>query len=77
MVFETSYSLSGTDPITVTLKAADSKGAEVDGFAVNAASRRVTASSKLGAGTYTVTVTATNSAGESKASFTLTVKHSR
>ena len=72
--YEASYSLSGSEPITVTMKATDDKGSEVSGFTLNTSSRRVTASSILSASTYKVTLTAKNSAGESSASFTLTVK---
>ncbi len=72
--YDVSYNLSGTEPITVTIKATDENGREVSGFTLNTVSRRITASSKLSAGTYKVTVTAKNSAGESSDSFTLSVK---
>jgi hypothetical protein len=75
MAFEAPYRLTGTGPITVTLRAINSNGAEVSDFTLNAAANKVTAPLyKLRAGTYNVTVTAKNSAGESSASFTLTVK---
>lgn len=71
--FQAEYSLTGTEPIAVTLKAATADGAEAKGFSVDAASKRVGAAPNLAPGDYSVTATAANSAGESTASFTLTV----
>jgi len=71
--FQTAYTLTGTEPITVTVAATNSRGTSVTGFTVNAASKTVSAPSSLTADMYTLTATAKNSAGESTASFTLEV----
>lgn len=60
MMFETSYSLSGTEPITIAMKAVNSKGNTIRTFKADADSRRVIAPSNLSPDTYTVTVTAKN-----------------
>ena len=62
--FKAAYELSGSEPITVTIKATNTAGLAVGGFSVDQNARLVKASSNLGAGTYNVTVTATNAAGE-------------
>jgi len=72
--FETTYGLTGTEPITVTVKAGDRAGASVPGFSVDTASRTVSAPSSLSSGVYNVTVMAKNSAGESSATFLLEVQ---
>jgi len=72
-VFETVYKLTGTEPITVTLKATTTDGIPAGGFSVDEVRRKVSAGSGLKAGTYRITVTAKNSAGEDSATFTLTV----
>ena len=71
--FETVYTLTGTEPITVTVAAKNAKGTAVNSFSVNTASHTVNAPGSLPVGSYTVTVTAKNSAGESSKSFTLEV----
>ena len=71
--FQTAYSLTGTEPITVTVTAMDQRGGVASGFSVNTSARTVSASDSLNAGMYTVTVTAKNSAGESTAIFTLEI----
>ena len=75
--FQTAYSLTGTEPITVTITAVNQRGGAVAGFAVNIAARTVSAPDNLAVGTYTVTATAKNSAGESSAAFTLEVTAAR
>jgi PKD repeat protein len=72
--FETSYTLSGTEPITVTLKATIPGGGAVSGFTLDAPALKVRAAGTLGVGTYNVMLTAKNSAGESSATFSLTVQ---
>lgn len=71
--FETVYSLTGTEPINITMKAVTGTNLLAGGFAVNPETRKVTAESNLKPGSYLVTVTAKNEAGEASASFTLTV----
>ena len=68
-----SYTLTGTDPITVSVKGKNAAGSEIEGFSVDHANRKINVSASLTAGTYTVTATAANSAGQSTVSFTLTV----
>jgi hypothetical protein len=72
--FQTTYGLTGTEPITVTIKASGRAGASVTGFSVDTASRTVGAAGSLTPGVYSVTVTAKNSAGESSAVFSLEVQ---
>ncbi len=72
--FNTVYELSGTEPITVKVKAATADGSAVKGFSVDQSANLVKGDPDLEAGTYHVTVTAKNAAGEDSASFTLTVK---
>ena len=72
--FQTSYSLTGSEPITVTVKAAGPDGGAVGGFTVNTAAHTIKASAELSPAVYTVTVTAKNSAGESSKSFDLIVE---
>lgn len=74
VAFQTSYGLTGTEPITVTVQAADRAGNTVGGFVVDMASYTVRASEGLGSGMYRVTLTAKNSAGVSTASFLLEVR---
>ena len=75
--FQATYTLTGTEPITVTVAATNERGTTASGFTVNAATREVVASDKVASGTYTVTATAKNSAGESSATFTLLVTEAR
>lgn len=72
-IFETAYTLTGTEPISVTLTAKNARGATVSGFSVNTATYTVKAPANLAAGLYNVTLTAKNSAGQSIAAFTLEV----
>ena len=72
--FQTSYSLTGSEPITVTVKSAGPDGGIVDGFSVNPTAQTINASNQLSAGVYTVTVTASNSAGKDSKSFDLVVE---
>jgi len=72
--FQTEYTLTGTEPIMVAVAAKNARGGAVLGFTVDTSGRLVSAPNNLAAGTYTVTATAKNSAGESSASFTLTVE---
>ncbi len=72
-VFQTAYSLTGTEPIGVTVSTKNEKGATASGFSINTVARAVNVSSSLPAGSYTVTVTAKNSVGESSATFLLKV----
>ena len=75
------YTVTGTEPITVTITAKNSTGADAVGFTNNfdagSGTRFVLAPGYLNADTYTVTATAKNSVGESTASFTLSVASSR
>jgi PKD repeat protein len=71
--FSTEYELSGTEPITITINAANAEGTRVGGFSADQNVRRINAPSNLAPGTYRVTVTAKNASGEDSASFTLTV----
>ena len=75
--FQTTYTLSGTEPVSVTITATNERGTSVSGFTVNTTARTVNAPASLSAGTYTVTATAKNSAGESSAKFTLEVTAAR
>jgi len=72
--FGTVYELTGTEPITVAVKAATADGSAVGGFSADQAARLVKAGPDLEIGTYHVTATAKNAAGEHSASFTLTVQ---
>ena len=72
------YTLIGDEPIYVTLYAMDVSGAPVsDFFSVDTNSNTVSSSNRLDPGVYTVTLTATNSAGTSNDSFTLVVESVR
>ena len=71
--FTAAYELAGTEPITVMVRVTDSGGSETGGFSVDEAARRVIAAPGLKAGTYQVTVTARNAAGEDSDSFMLMV----
>jgi PKD repeat protein len=71
--FNTVYELSGTEPIAVTVTAVNAKGAPVSGFSVDPGAHLVKAEPTLAIGSYRVTATAENSAGQHSASFTLTV----
>lgn len=73
-VFQTAYGLTGTEPIEVSVQAAERSGKAVAGFTVDAASRTVRAPEGLIPGMYRVTLMAKNSAGESTASFLLEVR---
>ncbi|MCL1982720.1 MAG: putative Ig domain-containing protein [Clostridiales bacterium] len=76
--FQTTYTLTGTEPITVTVTAKNERGASVSAFSVNTSARTVNAAGQgLAAGTYAVTATAKNRAGESSATFTLVVTAAR
>lgn len=70
--FTAAYELTGTEPVTVTVKATNSAGSEVSGFSVDAAGRKISAAG-LKADTYQVTVTAGNDAGKASVDFRLTV----
>ncbi len=71
------YELSGTEPIAVTVTAVNAKGAPVSGFSVDPGAHLVKAEPTLAIGSYRVTATAENSAGQHSASFTLTVSTKR
>ncbi len=71
--FSTGYEVAGTEPVTVTVAAADAAGAAVPGFSADAAARRAVGPANLSPGVYTVTLTARNAFGEDSASFTLAV----
>ena len=71
------YTLTGTEPITVSVTATNERGTSVSGFTVNTSAKTVNAPGSLAAGTYTVTATAKNSTGDSSATFTLEVTASR
>lgn len=71
--FSVTYTLSGTSPITVSASAKDKNGNPVKGFSVDMDGKKVTAPNNLGPGVYNVTVTATNTYGNSTDSFTLNV----
>lgn len=68
-----SYNLTGTEPITVTAEGKNSAGLDIEGFTVDLVNRKINVSASLAPGTYTVTATALNSAGQSTATFRLTV----
>ncbi len=73
--FQTEYTLTGSEPITVTVEATGPDGGIISGFSINHTARTVNAPRTLPAGSFfNVTVTAKNSAGESSKSFTLEVK---
>ena len=72
--FGTVYELSGTEPVTVTVKATTADGSAARGFSADHAAHLVKAGPDLAVGTYYVTATAKNEAGEHSASFTLTVQ---
>jgi hypothetical protein len=72
--FGTVYELTGTEPVTVAVKATTADGSAAIGFSVDPAAHLVKAGPDLAAGTYYVTATAKNEAGEHSASFTLTVQ---
>jgi hypothetical protein len=67
--FETAYTLTGTEPIKVSVTARKASGAEVKGFSIDNGRPHGERSKHLAAGSYSVTVTAENSAGESSAEF--------
>ncbi len=71
--FEASYTLTGTEPIEVTVTAVDANGSPVTGFTVDATAKKVLAGPALGVGTYSVTVQAENAAGTDQKDFVLTV----
>jgi PKD repeat protein len=71
--FTAAYEVTGTEPITVTVKATRADGSAAAGFSADQNARKINAPSNLAPGTYRVTVTAKNADGEDSASFTLTV----
>ena len=72
--FQTSYSLTGSEPIALTVKATGPDGGVFSSFSVNTSTRTINAKADaLYPITYSVTVTAKNSAGESSKSFFLIV----
>jgi PKD repeat protein len=75
--FQAPYTLTGTEPITVTVAATNERGVAVfsfwDLYDSRTDTRMIETNDSLAAGTYTVKVTATNTAGESSATFTLYV----
>ena len=75
--FQTAYTLSGTEPITVAVAAKNSAGASVSGFTVDTSAKVVNAPKTLAADIYSVTATAKNSIGESSMAFKLTVEAPR
>ena len=75
--FSGSYSLTGTEPVTVSVLASNANGASVSGFSVSESAKTVNAQAGLAVGMYTLTVTARNNAGESTAVLTLSVNEVR
>ena len=75
------YTLTGTEPIAVTVVAKNSAAAAAYGFFTSTdasgGNRHLGEPGNLAADTYNVVVTAKNSAGESTATFTLVVSSSR
>ncbi|MCL2751791.1 MAG: hypothetical protein FWE62_03435, partial [Firmicutes bacterium] len=71
--FQTTYNLTGTDPVSVTVSVEDAVGAAVTGFTHSAESRTISTPKNFNAGIYIVTVTAANFAGTYTAAFTLAI----
>ncbi len=72
--FRTSYALTGTDPIGVTVGAKNADGTAIPGFSADTGSRTISAPGNLRPGVYSVAVKAKNAAGESSAVFSLEVQ---
>ena len=68
------YTLTGTAPVTISAQILDPNGKTATGVSVDGAFKTVTVGSDVVAGTYLLTLTATNSAGSDKANFYIEVK---
>ena len=71
--FTTNYTLTGTEPITVTVTGKTGQNVTIAGFTIDSGNKKVSAPSNLMPGVYIVTATAKNQIGESSASFKLEV----
>jgi len=67
------YTLTGTEPITISSQVVSIDGRPASGFSVSGASRTVSVGAGVSAGTYLVTLTATNSAGSDSTDFFIEV----
>jgi len=68
------YTLTGTAPVTISAQILDPNGKTATGVSVDGAFKTVTVGADIAAGTYLLTLTATNSAGSDKANFFIEVK---
>ena len=67
------YTLTGTEPISVTMEVYHSIGRPASGMSFESSKKTITVSPLVNVDEYTITLTATNSAGSSTATFTLAV----
>jgi len=72
--FETTYDLTGTNPISVIVTVKDLDGNDVLSFIHNASTRTITAPDNLQPGIYAITIEATNSFGVYEDTFELVVE---
>jgi len=75
--YQIPYTLSGMEPITVKIEAKDSSGNKVTDFTLDPAAKMVNVPGNIALGVYTVTATATNSKGESKATVTVDITNEK
>jgi len=72
--FQVLYTLTGTDPIDVTVEAKNELDVIIPGFIIDMQTKTITAPIRLADGNYTITVTAENNAGRSSDTFVLTIE---
>lgn len=67
------YSISGTEPISYSLQARGAAGGPVSGFSLSSSGGAIRVGREVPAGLYSVTLTATNSAGSASADFNIEI----
>ena len=68
------YTLSGTEPINVSLQAFDASGMPASGFSMGSAINSIRVAPDVAVSVYTVTITASNDGGTNSASFNISIK---